>query len=216
MKKPAIVYYTDPLCCWSWVFEPEWKKLLGEYSEKISWKYCLGGMIQDWDYYTDPVNAISRPAQMAPLWMEAMHRTGVNICYNIWIEDPPASSYPASIAIKSAELQSTEAGEAYFQAVREAVMLKGLNIAKPEVLLRIAEDISTKSQGLLNIDRFMSDLQGEESRDAFRNDLKQTRYNRICRFPTLTISNAGQQGIILTGYRPFEVLQKALQKIIEN
>ena len=23
----SIEYYTDPLCCWSWAFEPQWRRL---------------------------------------------------------------------------------------------------------------------------------------------------------------------------------------------
>ncbi|TCS88445.1 putative DsbA family dithiol-disulfide isomerase [Anseongella ginsenosidimutans] len=211
-----IVYYTDPLCCWSWALGPEWKKLLEEFNEKISWRYCLGGMIQDWDHYDDPLNTISRPAQMGPLWMEAMHRSGRKIHYNIWMEDPPASSYPACIAVKSAEMQSSRAGTLYFEALQEAVMCKGRNIAKPEILMEVAKDLAAKNPGLLSLTDFSRDLRGEKSRAAFRDDLKDVRYKRIGRFPTLTITKPGETGIILTGYRHHEILRKAFLRIAES
>src|SRR5690242_21305745 len=25
-----VIYYTDPLCCWSWAFEPQWRRFLYE------------------------------------------------------------------------------------------------------------------------------------------------------------------------------------------
>lgn len=208
-----IVFYTDPLCCWSWAFEKVWQRLQAEFKDKLSWRYCMGGLIPDWATYHDPMNSVSRPAQMGPLWMEAQHLTGTSINYEIWMKDPPASSYPACIAVKSAEFQSLEAGEAYLRALREAVMIKGKNIAKPEVLVEIGEQLSHNEPQLFDSEQFISDLSGEESRNAFRKDLQKVSYNHIGRFPTLTITKPRQGGVIITGYRPYEVLLQALSQV---
>src|SRR5690348_12262205 len=89
-----IIYYTDPLCCWSWGFEQHWQRLLKEYADEISYRYCMGGLLADWNNYKDTMNAISRPVQMGPLWLEVHHITGAPLNDRIWISDPPASSYP--------------------------------------------------------------------------------------------------------------------------
>ncbi|MVN21474.1 DsbA family protein [Mucilaginibacter arboris] len=209
----VIEYYTDPLCCWSWAFEQHWQRLLKEFSAVITYAYCMGGLIPDWKNYQDPMNDISRPAQLGPLWMEAAQITDAVIDPQIWVEDPPTSSYPACIAVKSAEMQSKEAGEKYLFKLREAVMVHKQNIAQPEVLAAIAQKFSKENPGLLDYNQFLEDISSEKSLELFRNDLQKVRYNRIGRFPTLTLHKPGQSGIMITGYRPYEVLLQAIQVI---
>src|SRR5687768_15102586 len=86
-----IVFYTDPLCCWSWAFEPQWRKLRYEFEGEFSWRYCMGGLIPSWKNFNDVTNFVSRPIQMGPVWMEASHNSGMKIESSIWAEDPPAS-----------------------------------------------------------------------------------------------------------------------------
>jgi putative protein-disulfide isomerase len=61
-----IEYFTDPLCCWSWAFELHWRRFINEYQHLFTWKYRMGGLIRDWKSYSDPLNDITRPAQMGP------------------------------------------------------------------------------------------------------------------------------------------------------
>src|SRR3546814_17149873 len=43
-----IVYFTDPLCSWSWALEPQWRRLLFTFGDRLYWRYRMGGMIPDW------------------------------------------------------------------------------------------------------------------------------------------------------------------------
>jgi putative protein-disulfide isomerase len=209
-----IVYYTDPLCCWSWAFEPHWHRFLAAFSEQISYRYCMGGLIPDWDKFSDPMNSVSRPIQMGPVWMEAKHMTGVEIDDTLWMRDPPSSSYPACIAVKTAGLQSFDSGELYLKHLRRAVMTEGKNIAKPEVLLEIAEQTSRLYPERFNVVTFKKAFNSEASRQAFRDDLSKIRYNKIGRFPTLTMSRPDGKGIMITGFRPFEALVEAFRQVL--
>ena len=149
---------------------------------------------------------------MGPIWMEARHKTGAAINDNIWIENPPASSYPACIAVKTAGLQGFEASEIYLQAVWKAVMVNSMDISKKDILLEIAYDAGIQKPQILDFQRFADEYDNDESRDAFRNDLRQVAYNKIGRFPTMTFTKGGK-GIIMTGYRPYEALVDALKQI---
>lgn len=209
-----IVYYTDPLCCWSWAFEPHWQQFIAEHSDQISYSYCMGGMIPDWEKYDDPLNAVSRPVQMGPVWMEVKHLTGTEIDDSIWIRDAPSSSYPACIAVKAAGLQSKIAEEVYLKRLRTAVMTEARNIARTEILLDMARQTSGQYPDAFDLTKFTSDLHSEASRQAFRDDLAKVRYHQIGRFPTVTMTRPDGRGLIITGYRPYEVLVQALKEIL--
>jgi predicted DsbA family dithiol-disulfide isomerase len=208
-----VVYYTDPLCCWSWALEPQWRRLRAEFGAALAWRYRMAGMIADWGSYSDPVNAVSRPLQMGPIWREAQQRSGVALDDRIWAEDPPASSYPACIAVKAAELQSAAAADLYLGRLRVAVMAQRRNIARPEVLLEVADETAAAAPGRLDAERLRHDLAGAAARDALRNDIKEARYRGIGRFPTLTLRAANGTGVMIVGYRPYEVLCAALARI---
>ncbi|MEX2593813.1 MAG: DsbA family protein [Anditalea sp.] len=209
----AIVCFTDPLCCWSWGLQPQLQRLVKEFPDLISIDYCMGGLIPDWTEFSDPLNSIHKPAQMGPMWMQASHLTGRNIDDLIWIEDPPSSSFPACIAVKTAQLQSQEAGSHMLLRLSEAVMENRKNIAKTEVIAEVAEDLANVQPALLDMDRFKKEYNGDLSRESFRQDLKKVKLNNIGRFPTLTINKGSETGIMITGYRPYEALLAAVKQV---
>lgn len=204
-----VEYYTDPLCCWSWALEPVWLQLRQRYGSALSWRCVLGGMIESWETFRDPLNDIGRPAQLAPLWHMAGRATGAAIDPGIWHIDPPASSYPASVAVKAAALQGEQAGERYLGLVREAVMVRRLNVARREVLLQLGDELGVFRPGRFDVARFAEELAGDEARDAFTADLQRVRFLGIGRFPTIVVH--GVKGSrIAVGYRPVEVLERML------
>lgn len=209
-----ITFYTDPLCCWSWAFEPQWRRLQYEFQDTVTCRYVMAGLLPGWKNFNDPLYSVTRPMQMGPVWHEAGVTSGMNIYDRIWIEDPPASSYPACIAVKCAQLQSQKAGVKYLRMVREAVMLQGKNIAKQDVLIAVAELLSNNFSGLLDIEKFQQDLAGNDNGiEAFRTDLNEVQNRNITRFPTLIMRSHNKPSIIITGYRPYPVLLDAIRQV---
>ena len=209
-----ITFYTDPLCCWSWAFEPQWRRLQFEFQDMIGYRYVMGGLLPGWKNYNDPLYSVSRPMQMGPVWHEASLKSGMKIYDKIWVEDAPASSYPACIAVKCAELQSQQAGVKYLRMVREAVMLQGKNIARQDVLTDVARELSNNYPGLLDIDRFLHDLTGSDNGiEAFRIDLNEVQSRNISRFPTLIMRSLNKPAIMMTGYRPYDILIDAMKQV---
>ncbi|HEY0609155.1 MAG TPA: DsbA family protein [Chitinophaga sp.] len=207
-----VVYYTDPLCCWSWAFEPAWQQLLREYQGKIVWRYCMGGLLSDWHAYHDTMNAVSKPVQMGPLWMQASQVSGQPMEDRIWLLDPPASSYPACMAVKCAGLQSAQAAHLYLYAVRSAVMKEGKNIAKKSVLLDTAAALADNHPGVLNLRQFETDLGSEQAMNLLKQDLQEVSYRNINRLPTLAVRQ-GDRRVVITGYRPYEALQQTIAQM---
>lgn len=214
----CIDYYTDPLCSWSWAFEPQWRRLCYEYAGSLRWHYHMGGLIADWQSYADPFNDIRNPAQMGPQWFQVRELTGMPLDERIWQTDPPASSYPACIAVKAAERQGQVVVESYLRRLREAVMIEQRNIARQDVLLAVASETANElhefaGRGTFDITRFRQDLSATETIEAFRTDLRDAAYQSIGRFPTLIIRRVDGHGIILVGYRPYEVLTAAIMHL---
>jgi putative protein-disulfide isomerase len=206
-----ITIYTDPLCCWSWAFEPQLEKIKAALSQRAIWTYRMGGLIPTWKNFHDEVNSVTRPVQMGPVWMHAGQVANMPIHHQIWMQDPPSSSYPACIAVKAVQLQSPEAGTLYLKMLRNACMVNGENIAKEDVLFRIAKalkDIFTS----LDLDQFQKDYHGDAARDEFREDLDLVRKYNINRFPTLIVK-AGVKAIMIPGYRQHEEVLNAIQQI---
>ena len=205
-----IEFYTDPLCCWSWAFEKQWQQFVVDHRDDITYEYIMGGMIPHWQNYNDPLNSVSKPIQMGPVWMHASEVTHVKMKYSIWHEDPPSSSYPACIAVKTARLQSAEAAEKFLYEVRRALMNEGLNVSKPDVLIGIARDMDHED---FQFEQFEEDWTQGNGKEGFRQDLQKAKYHSIGRFPTLTFQNQDGKGVLITGYRPYDQLVKAFNHV---
>lgn len=212
-----ITYYTDPLCCWSWAFEPVWKQLRADPRYALHIRYCMGGMLSSWEHYHDAVRSISKPVQMGPVWSEVKQLTGCTLNDRIWFTDPPASSYPACLAVKCAEQQSVLAAERYLENVRAAVMIHGRNIARKEVLLAIARETEAADPQLFNAAAFEQGLEQPQVLESFKKDLEEVKARNISRFPALLIraENSTRQ-LLLTGYRPYDVLESSIAKLLSS
>ena len=183
--------------------EPQLRRIQYEYDDKIKWRYRMGGLLPNWNNYHDEINSVSRPMQLGPVWMHAQYISGMPMDFNIWMRDPPASSYPACIAFKNVSMQSDKAGARYLRLLRESIMINGENIAKEDILIKIAKRLSDEKIYDFNIDIFKDELKKENALEAFRDDLHQVQYQQVKRFPTFIIKK-GNQGKILTGFRPYE------------
>lgn len=143
-------------------------------------------MIVDWQHFDDPLNSVHRPAQMGPLWQQAMNVTGMPIRADIWVEDPPESSIPACIAVKVATAQSAIAGDLLLRQLREAIMLEGRNIAHRDVLLAAAGKLGEVRPEAFDFERFRHDLDAPEAKLLLEEDVREARFLGIGRFPCLS------------------------------
>ena len=172
----------------------------------------MSGLIPDWKSFNDPINNVSRPVQMGPVWMQASHMSGMPVNPNIWINDPPASSYFACMAVKAAALQSDRAGSVYLRALREAIMLNSINISKAGAILKIAEAVAHEQPDVLNFTIFKKDLAEDHAKKAFERDIAEVRMRNISRCPTMLFRYKGESGMAISGYHSYAALLKVLQQ----
>lgn len=197
--------------------QPQWTRWLTllAASNPVKIRYKMGGLLPSWKQFHDAVNSIRKPAQMGPEWMHARRISGANIDGRIWIADPPASSFPACIAVKCAELQSAEAGAGYFHLLQEAVMVKNLNIARSSVLLAVASELPALYP-VFDRDRFKEDLSGVNGREAFAKDLQDCKFLGITRMPTITLRSPDSRSLMLSGYQTSESLENAWMRLKQD
>ena len=207
-----ISFYTDPLCCWSWVMQPQWKKLLDEFGDTLNVTYKMVGLLPSWNNFSDSTNSIRKPIQMGPEWMHASETSGVYIDDSIWVTDPPASSFPACIAVKCVELQSPKMAAIYLSLLQQAVMTKRLNIAHTAVLLGLADDLGKRFPDF-NLFKFREDLFGETGKEAFRKDWQEAKYRGINRYPTLVFRASGHNPVLLSGLQSYDTLKDVALKL---
>jgi putative protein-disulfide isomerase len=203
-----VFFYTDPLCCWSWAAKPQLDQLREMMGSRAVWHTRMGGLLPDWSNFRDETNSVSRPVQMGPVWMHAGQLAGRRIQHQLWFRDPPASSYPACVAVKCVSLQSESLGEYYLNFIRDACMLDGINIGKTSELFRLAQQMAVIHTSF-DIDRFMDDFENGNGKNAFRHDLDFARVHNINRFPSLIIKH-GAKAIMIPGYRTYAQLVNAV------
>lgn len=208
-------YYTDPLCCWSWAFEPVLDRILERYAGSLELRVIMGGLISDWNSFSDPMNDISRPSQMGPHWMHVSKTTGVEINTQIWLDNPPVSSCPACLAVKCAQSQSAAAGLLLLKELRKAVMVNGSDISRNAQILSLAADVFKDAAHFDRI-KFKTDVLEGKGIEAFRKDLMLKEMNEVSRLPCIILKNATGNGRILFGYRPYEVMEEVLDDFLEN
>lgn len=207
-----ISYFTDPLCCWSWGFEPQLRRLRFAFAGRIAWRLRMGGMIGDWSGFSDPVNDVHRPAQMGPLWVQAGIITGMPVEATVWVHDAPASSWPSCIAVRAAGLQSPAAADLYLRRIREALLIQGRNIAREDVLVDVAKALAEARPDLLEVSRFEADFAGVAARSALEDDVREARFRGVGRFPCLGLRRPGADPAWLVGWRPWEELLRAVRE----
>jgi predicted DsbA family dithiol-disulfide isomerase len=207
-KKPLEIYmFIDPLCPECWALEPILKKLHIEYGRYFSLKHVLSGRIANLN-----VSKRKNYEVMADLWEKTASRSGMSCDGSLWLENPVASPYIASIAIKAAELQGRRAGIRFLRKLQEKLFIDKQNISHFEILQACAENAG------LDVEEFISDFHSESAAKAFQCDLKITNEMEVQEIPTLVFfnENAEDEGIKITGPYPYEVYVQILEEMLSE
>ena len=210
-----VIVYTDPLCCWSWAFESQLEALQQELGKRVCWKYKMGGLIPSWKNFYDEANSVSRPAQMGPVWMHVGQIINKPIHHQVWMKDPPASSYPACIAVKSAQLQGEIFGQALLKILWKKCMIEGQNISKQSVLNEIMKSFAA-CYTAFDFEKYQEDYSNGNAIKSFRADIELVQYYRINRFPSIIIQLQDQPNVLVKGYRNYDELIKIFQTFIPH
>lgn len=186
-----LYYFTDPVCSHCYVMEPVLTKLLLEYGHLIDYTVIMGGMLEKWDDFGDAANGIAQAGDVYAHWREVSLQTHMPINGSVWLRDPIASSYPASKFYNVAEEMYPEQKHRLLRRIREAAFVFDENIARKEVLKRIADELGFDSEELWR--RADSD----EGRELLQKDLHTTGVMGVGAFPTMMIGREDEYEVIV-------------------
>lgn len=205
-KKPLEIYFfVDPICPECWALEPILKKLQVEYGRYFSIKHVLSGKLAN-------LNMSKKRGyeSIAEFWKKTASRSGMSCDENLWLENPLAAPYIASIAIKAAELQGRKAGIRFLRKLQELLFLEKKDVTNLMVLKECA------SQAGLDVDEFLTDIHSESAAKALQCDLKITVEMDVQEIPTLVFfnENAEEEGIKIAGAYPYEIYVQILEEML--
>jgi putative protein-disulfide isomerase len=147
-----VVCFTDPLCPWSWAAEPVTRRLEVEFSGQVRITYVMAGMSREID-----------PQEKLASMLDALAASGMPGDPRIWLEGPPASSYPACMAVKAASEQNLDGP--YLRRLREGTMLRRERLDNPAAFLVAARDVAG-----LDVPRFDIDMRSNAIVELFGTD----------------------------------------------
>jgi predicted DsbA family dithiol-disulfide isomerase len=153
-----VLYVTDPACPVSWGAEPVRRRLESLFGAQVAITYVMSGLERQ----------IERPVEHAKRWLDAAAETGMPVDARLWLDAPPASTYPACLAVKAAAEQGL-AGP-YLRRVREAFAVDRRRADNADALVALAGDVPA-----MNVERFRVDLQSNAIVEAFGADLERAR-----------------------------------------
>lgn len=151
-------YFTDPACPWSWALEPALRRLEHELGENLFISHVMCGMAREF----------GETKQLALESLDAAERSGMPVDVRLWLEAPPASSYPACIAVKAAADQGRAAP--YLRLLREGLMCRRRKLDTAEALREQARAVAG-----LELERFQIDLASHATLESFSADLERAR-----------------------------------------
>jgi putative protein-disulfide isomerase len=199
MPQIRVSYYTDPACPWSWAAEPALRGLQALFGADVPITYVMGGLAREF----------KRPAETARHVLDAAAASGMPADARLWLDHPPASSYPACLAVKAAAEQGLDGP--YLRAVREGLMVRRQKLDGPEALTDVARRIPG-----LDVARFAIDLRSNAIVEAFGADLDRARAAALpgeprVAFPSFRVTGAdGGEHWVRDGWEPGPLREAAV------
>ncbi len=134
------------------------RRLEAEFGDEVRITYVMGGLAREFE----------RPVETMRHVIDAAAATQMPADPRLWLEAPPKSSYPASLAVKAAGEQGLEGP--YLRRVREALMCERVKADNTDALTALARDVPG-----LDVARFAVDLGSNAIVERFGADLETAR-----------------------------------------
>jgi predicted DsbA family dithiol-disulfide isomerase len=179
VEPASLVLYDDPLSPWCLVAERRVRAALedlgGAFEPLVLAPFPLRSEARA--LTRDDRRALARAMRKAAREPEARA-----VCADLWLSpDPPLSSMPALTALAAARLQGGRREDALRAALREAALVRGVNVSRADVLLEIAERTG------LDVRRFAAAFSARATRARVEDEVERARDRGIDGPPALVV-----------------------------
>jgi predicted DsbA family dithiol-disulfide isomerase len=144
-----VGYWTDPLCIWAFVAQPRLDHVRGAYGAELDLRHHVVPVFGSIPlrFRQGPWAAGGHAARAEATRTIAQKHGRIGVSGQVWIDDPPASSWPAGMAAKAVlALEAQErvppgAADAYLWGLRTRFFLDDVNMARRSAQLALAEHL---------------------------------------------------------------------------
>jgi len=183
-------YYTDPTCPWSWALEPSRRRLEREFGDGIALRFVMAGRAREF----------AAPQEELHAWLDAADRVAMPVDPRLWLETPPASSYPSCLAVLAAAEQGDPGP--YLRRLREGFAFGRRRLDHVEALVAEAQAVG------LDVARFRIDLGSSAVVEAFGEDLERAHAagpeGEPVALPTIVFTAQDGATHAVAGFAPYE------------
>lgn len=174
--KTTLYYIYDPMCSWCYAFSPTLQIIKDNLSKDEELIFIPGGLARP----TNDVMPKEMQENIENIWYEIEKKVGTKFNHDFWdVCKPRRSTYIACQSTIAARLQNKE--YEMIQAIQEAYYQRALNPSDDETHLLLAKELN------LDTKKFEHDLNSEEVKKIFKNDINQRRSLNVRVFPTLLL-----------------------------
>lgn len=207
-KKIDLYYVTDPICSHCWALEPVLRKFEAQYAQYFNMHTLMGGLLENWDGFTDTANGINDPVDVAEHWKEVGEQSRMPIDGTLWYDNPIASSFIPSRVFKVIHKQNPQLANIFLRRAREALFAFNKNIAQDNMLIDLVNKVG------LNGGEIVKQSKLPEADISLQEDFQLVRQLGTQGFPTIVMLNKEKKGIKIVGARSLDHYVSALQQML--
>lgn len=205
-NKPQLLYFTDPMCPWSYGFISEISKLFGEYEQHVDLRLVMGGLrVNDNLVLTEPVKH-----EMARQWRRVNAITGRRFNFNFFNHKQHYlyNTEPACRAVVTLRYMHPELALDIFKGLQENFFVEGEDLTQEDSLIDVLLKYDVQEEDFL--DMFHSENIYLETQDDF--DL--TSRLGVNVFPSVYLQAENSLTLITRGYKPYMDLMPRLEEAL--
>ncbi len=208
--KPEIIYVFDALCGWCYGFSPVITRLFEEFSPHVDFLVLSGGMIKDKD-----IGPIKRFSFFIRKNIEKVENTtGIKFGENFIREnlnkgDGIFTSITPAKALAAFRLINPNGMIPFSCAIQKAIYYDGIRINEPEAYAKYAMEQGVDSS------IFLGKMQSTEVSQIIENEFKMVAGMGVKSYPALVLHKAGEQKILVKGYKSFTDAYKLLNQALQ-
>ena len=209
-EKIELYYVTDPICSHCWALEPVIGRFKEVYGDYLNFHTFMGGLLEDWNGFSDASNGINSPSDVAGHWREVGEHSRMPIDGSLWFNNPVKSSFIPSRVFKVIQQIDENLALVFLRKAREAIFAFDKNIAEDEVLIEIINTLGLDGEKIVNESMLPKSQQLLEEDFAFAAQLG------VRGFPTIIMVNKENKGVKIVGARSLDYYLSGLKQVLND